>query len=136
MCCPSVDQESLTDTWCVFRHYAKTFIQPTHSIAELFSLKLNEVPPPAIHPRWPCPCPSSYSPSRNPTLAQWLILFEDAGIVGPTEPKKQEGIVKIFEDTQRRHQRGGSMTLPQYLEALVYASVSAAFALPPTGGRS
>lgn len=34
-------------------------------------------------------------------------------------------MVSIFEDTQRRHLRGGSMTLPQYLEALVHASVRA-----------
>ena len=34
-------------------------------------------------------------------------------------------MVSVFEDTQRRHLRGGSMTLPQYLEALVHASVRA-----------
>ena len=57
-------------------------------------------------------------------LWQWLILCEDAGLVGLTDARKQETIVRVFEDTQRRHRRGGSMMLPQYLEALVYASVS------------
>lgn len=125
----STSQESLPDTWTIFRHYAKTFIQPTHGIADLFSLKLNEV--------WRCP----RMPIGMPTLRrerllcafacshgvgllwQWLILCEDAGLVGPTEPQKQEAVVSVFEDTQRRHRRGGSMTLLQYLEALVHVSV-------------
>ena len=90
----SMLHESLADTWCIFRHYAKLFIRPSHGISELFSLKLNE----------------------------WLLLFEDAQVFGPMEPKKQEAMAQVFEEAQRRHRRGCAMTLAHFLEALVYAS--------------
>ena len=35
-------QESLPDIWAIFRRYAKTHIQPTHTITHMFSLKLDE----------------------------------------------------------------------------------------------
>jgi len=79
----------------VFRLYAKLHIQPGDTMHNLSCLQLNE----------------------------WLLLCEDLGLSTREDPQKQLLMASQFENAQRRHQHGCQMSLPEFLEAFVCATV-------------
>ena len=93
----SLLQENLPSLCSVFRSYAKMHIQPSEGLLSLSCLQLHE----------------------------WLLFCEEVGLSSVTEPQQQLLMASQFENAQRRHLHGGLMSLPEFLEAFVCASVLA-----------